>query len=273
MEKVFISYSRHDSQLVDRITNDLNHNGVETWIDTENINPGESWQKAIEQGLKKVSSLVFVISKNSLKSSWMLHELSSFLGANNKKVFPVIIEDIDTSQLPPFISNIQWIDFRQNYDSGLKKLLRGLGIKQKVRAITTPPQKLKRNKGYAFLSYTEQDVDFITSLKVFLKEHGFAYWDYEESDRDYHNQLFLELEGVINEATVTLSILSETWKRSQWTVKEFFFSQEIGTPVFLLKAKELGPTLAIAGMTYIDFTKDENAGFTKLVKELKRKRL
>ena len=116
-------------------------------------------------------------------------------------------------------------------------------------------------------------MNFAFSLKGFLKEHGYAYWDYEESDRDYNSQLFLELEGVIIEASATLSILSEAWKHSEWAVKEFFFSQEVETPVFLLKAKELGPTLAIAGMTYIDFTKDSVFGFRKLDKELKRKKL
>lgn len=108
---------------------------------------------------------------------------------------------------------------------------------------------------------------------MFLKEHGYAYWDYEESDRDYHSQFFLELESVIIEASATLSVLSESWKRSPWALKEFFFSQEVDTPVFLLKAKALGPTLAIAGMTYIDFNKDTNKGYQKLHKELKRKQL
>lgn len=47
----------------------------------------------------------------------------------------------------------------------------------------------------------------------------------------------------------------------------------LGTPVFLLKDKALGPTLAIAGLTYIDFTQDEAAAFAKLERELKRKHL
>ena len=40
-----------------------------------------------------------------------------------------------------------------------------------------------------------------------------------------------------------------------------------------MKAKEIGPTLAIAGMTYIDFTTDRVSGFRKLEKELRRKKL
>jgi hypothetical protein len=48
-----------------------------------------------------------------------------------------------------------------------------------------------------------------------------------------HSQLFLELESVIREASATLCVLSETWKRSQWTVKEFFFSTDVSAPIEL----------------------------------------
>ena len=83
----------------------------------------------------------------------------------------------------------------------------------------------------------------------------------------------MELEGVISEAKGTLSILSPAWKLSQTAIKEYHFSVEVGVPVFLIKAREMGPTLVIAGIPYIDFTQDMEEGFNKLDKELKRKKL
>ena len=106
-----------------------------------------------------------------------------------------------------------------------------------------------------------------------LSRRNFAYWDYRESSRDYHQQLFLELEGVINESEATLSVLSPSWKQSLWAQREYFYSNEAGIPVFLLKAKEPGPTLAVAGMPYIDFTQSEQDGFDRLSRELVRKGL
>lgn len=85
--------------------------------------------------------------------------------------------------------------------------------------------------------------------------------------------MFLELESIIREASATLSILSPDWKRSKWTPKEYMFSEEVGTPVFLLMARQMGPTLVTAGIPYIDFTKDEQRGFDKLDRELRRKGL
>src|SRR5207253_2073719 len=111
-----------------------------------------------------------------------------------------------------------------------------------------------KSKGYVFLSYAEEDSDFIEELGRFLGQRGYGFWDYERTDRNYHTQLFLELEAAIQEAAATLSILSPDWKRSIWTVKEYLFSEEVGTPTFLLRVRDMGPTIITAGAHYIDFT-------------------
>jgi hypothetical protein len=120
------------------------------------------------------------------------------------------------------------------------------------------------------LSYAEEDAPFVKKLRDFLAGRKYAYWDYSESDRDYHIQLSSELERVIAEAAATLSILSPDWKASKWAMKEYFFSEETGVPVFLLRVKLVPPTLAIAGLPYIDFVSDEETGFHKLAAELSR---
>ena len=134
------------------------------------------------------------------------------------------------------------------------------------------PEKPK-SKGYIFISYAEEDTEFVTALRQFLKERGYGYWDYQDSDRDYHTQLALELEDVIQNASATLSVLSPDWKRSTWAAKEYLFSEQVGTPVFLLMAREMGATLVTAGVPYIDFVHNSEKGFEKLDKELRRKGL
>ncbi len=108
---------------------------------------------------------------------------------------------------------------------------------------------------------------------MFLERRGYGFWDYAKSDRDYHTQLFLELEMAIKEASAVLSILSPHWKRSKWTIREYLYAEEIGSPIFLLKAKEMEPTLVIAGIPYIDFVGNTESGLLKLDKELNRKGL
>jgi hypothetical protein len=269
---VFISYSQQDRFFTDKLVNDLRHAGINTWHDVARIAPGDNWQKAIEGGMDRASVLLYISSKHSSNSNWMAYELGRFLGKGGN-VIPIIIDDEGKNNIldNKVLSTIQWIDFRGDYVTAIEPLKRGL----MMMVGSGPPLSTEtyKTKGYVFLSYAEEDLTFLGDLRNFLRGHGYAYWDYEESDRDYNAQLFLELEGVIREAAATLSILSPAWKKSRWTVKEYLFSEEVNTPVFLLKARELGPTLVIAGMPYIDFVKDNKRGFTKLAKELQRKGL
>ena len=270
LAEVFISYSRKDKVFVERLKNDLQMAGIRVWMDVEQIAAGSNWPKEIEHGLEQASVLLYVLSKHSIDSLWIAHEIEAYT-SSERKVIPIVIDNVGARNMPSVLAKIQWADFRQDYDEAFDSLKTGLiAIVGEGEAIKARP---KKTKGYVFLSYAEEDSEFLVKLRRFLKDHEYAYWDYEESDRDYQAQLSLELEGVISEATGTLSILSPSWKRSQWTVKEYLFSEEINTPVFLLKAKELGPTLVIAGMPYIDFINDTQRGFEKLARELQRKGL
>jgi len=108
-------------------------------------------------------------------------------------------------------------------------------------------------------------------LRDFLKSQEFAYWDFEEGDRNYHTQFFMELESVINDSVAVISVISPDWKKSRWSIREFFYSEEIGKPVLLLRVRITKPILAIAGLPYIDFVHENDKGFEKLGKELKKR--
>jgi hypothetical protein len=185
-------------------------------------------------------------------------------------VVPLILDDVGERELPEFLRVFQWVDFRAGYDEALGSLVAAL---QPFRGEQPIGASTKKAKGYVFLSYAEEDASFVDDLKSFLAKRGYAYWDYRESDRDYHQDLYLELEGVIAEASAMLSFVSPDWKRSRTAVKEYHYSTEVGIPVFLLRVRDPGPTLVIAGLPYIDFTGDKGAGFRRLERELSRKGL
>ncbi|HYB98947.1 MAG TPA: toll/interleukin-1 receptor domain-containing protein [Candidatus Limnocylindrales bacterium] len=266
---VFISYSREDRAFVDRLSQDLRSGGVTTWQDTKEIAAGENWRLAIEGGLRRASALLYVASARSVNSHWMSKELEAVFG-RGARIIPVVLDDEGEQGLPHFLRDFQWVDFRQGYEAALPQLLTALRSLRSDRPAEPRPEQAK---GYVFLSYAEEDAPFVDDLKEFLKQHNYGYWDYRESDRDYHADLYLELESVIQQAAATLSFLSPDWKRSRTAVKEYYFSLEVGVPVFLLRVRNPGPTLAVAGMPYIDFSEDHRAGFVRLERELSRKGL
>jgi hypothetical protein len=250
---------------MEEIVEQLGQAGVSVW--TPNwIEPGTNWQVELVQALDQSVTFLFVLSPNSLSSDSCIKELE-YANSKKKRIVPIQVDEIDPSAVPEYLHGYTWKDFRDGEDRFLHDFLKGMDEGQ----ISPCVEVAKKNKGYVFLSYAFPDIEFVDGLKDFLKENSYGYWDYQESNRNYHNQLVLELEEAILGSTALFVILSDSWKRSKWTLREYFFAEEAGIPIFLLRVRKMSPTLAIAGMPYIDFETDEMRGFEKLDHELKRK--
>jgi hypothetical protein len=73
MTDIFISYSQKDRDRVSRIVDALTAEGYTVWWDLE-IRAGESFDRLIENTLERVSCVVGVWSRNSVKSEWVRAE-------------------------------------------------------------------------------------------------------------------------------------------------------------------------------------------------------
>jgi hypothetical protein len=74
MPNVFLSYARSDASLVDRIANDLRQQGIEIWMDRQDLIPGQKWLPQIEQAISRADFMLVFISKASIASKWVQHE-------------------------------------------------------------------------------------------------------------------------------------------------------------------------------------------------------
>lgn len=122
--RCFVSYSRKDSELVDRLVSDLRAASVQTWRDKDDIPAGANWDREIEQAIRECTHLLLVASPDSVASENVMDEVS--LAINTEKtVVPVMIADCD---LPMRVHRAQWVDFRPDYEQGMAKLLQRLGV-------------------------------------------------------------------------------------------------------------------------------------------------
>jgi len=263
---VFISYSRQDREFVERLTDALSAAGVETWTDVANIAAGQNWQHQIEQGLLGAEVLLYVSSRHTSTSQWMEQELRAFMRGTGR-VIPLIIDAEGENALPSVLRQIQWADFRSDFNDAVQKLLVGIASLRQSEPLARPEAM---SKGYVFISYAAEDGAFVEELKAHMKGRGYSYWDFRESQRNYQVDYTIELEGVISDAEATLSVVSPDWKKSPTSLQELHFSKEVQTPVFLLRLRDPGPTLALAGITFIDFTASHKTGFAKLDTELSK---
>ena len=96
---VFISYSRADLGPVRALAMALRRAGLRTWMDLEDLRPGQRWKDAIGQALDAADAMVFCVSALSLESAWTSVELGRAL-ARSLRVLPVAVERLDLHRLP-----------------------------------------------------------------------------------------------------------------------------------------------------------------------------
>ena len=68
MAKVFVSYSRKDTEFTKRLTEELQKSELEFWVDWEGIPPTVDFMKKIENGIEESDVFLFLLSPDSAKS-------------------------------------------------------------------------------------------------------------------------------------------------------------------------------------------------------------
>jgi WD40 repeat protein len=124
MAKIFISYSRKDIEFAKKLTDELQKNDLNVWVDWEDIPPTVDWWLQIEKGIEEADAILFVLSPNSIASKICGQELDH-TAKNNKRLIPLLIHDIKGDEAPPQLGHLNWIFFREDNDfaEAFKKLL------------------------------------------------------------------------------------------------------------------------------------------------------
>jgi predicted metal-dependent hydrolase len=170
---VFISYNHIDSDFVDKLALELIRNNVKVWRDEWKISVGDSIINAIESGIKGASFLIIVISKNSNQSRWVKKELNAALirEIEDKKIniLPVVIDDCE---IPLFLREKKFADFRSDFNLGLKKLLSVVTKKYNLDG----GRRVNKDTSY----YFDYAIDCSFSKQRFIMEIDIVSFDLEE---------------------------------------------------------------------------------------------
>src|SRR6516225_8251870 len=123
--KVFISYSRRDSAaFVDELVLGLEDRGFAPFIDRHDIKPGELWGPRLGGLIEQSDTVVFVVSPEAVKSERCDWEINKTLTLS-KRLLPVIYKSVPDAEIPPKLSELQFIRF--DTASGVMRPLRELG--------------------------------------------------------------------------------------------------------------------------------------------------
>ena len=115
MSHIFISYSRKDLAIAERIIDALAKDDLEPWIDWKSIPKGETFEGEIQQGIEKAEIFLFLVSPDSVQSEWCNKEIAHAV-LNGKRILPIVIRDADSKIIHPEISMRNWIFCRDGQD-------------------------------------------------------------------------------------------------------------------------------------------------------------
>lgn len=121
--KVFLSYSKSDANIARLIMEKLEHEGIKTWLDTNELKPGENIFNEINKTISASDYIIILISSNTVTSFHQKEEINlaiKHLMTRNITVIPVLIEDC---QIPYELQSFQFIDIRKNLEHGVKALV------------------------------------------------------------------------------------------------------------------------------------------------------
>ena len=142
MSDIFISYSRRDIDFVRHLFDQLQERDHESWVDWQDILPTADWLAEIYQGIEAADSFLFVISPDSVVSEFCTLEIEHAV-KHNKRLIPVVWEDVEDSQVHASMVARNWIFLRQedDFEAGLELLIGALDtdlvyIKEHTRLLT-----------------------------------------------------------------------------------------------------------------------------------------
>jgi cell division septum initiation protein DivIVA len=107
-ERLFVSYAREQSGIVEELSGALGAAGHPTWTDVKGLYGGETFWPEIEKAVEAAAAMIFVISRDSAASTHCLRELEHAL-RQHKRIVPVCVEEPPASDIPTGLASLQWI--------------------------------------------------------------------------------------------------------------------------------------------------------------------
>ena len=126
---VFMCHNSEDKPAIREMNQRLRDSKINTWLDEEQLPPGRAWQDLLEQQIPSVKTAAVFVGRSSV-GPWQHVEIRAFLQEFVRRqcpVIPVILKDCQSvPQLPLFLSQLTWVDFRKKAPEPFGRLLWGI---------------------------------------------------------------------------------------------------------------------------------------------------
>lgn len=164
---VFLSYAHEDIGMAKRVYSDLRRYGVDIWLDTESLMPGDNWRDRIQDAIENSRYFLALLSPQSIsKKGFVQKELKTALQVldlfpdSESYIIPVRLCECKIKNRR--LRERQWVDLfpEQHYEAGIQKILQ----------VVSPESFIVRNEAAELAS---------NAVNAMLRKHG--YYDHDRN--------------------------------------------------------------------------------------------
>ena len=136
MNKVFISYVRENSEIVDRFCQELRVHGIQVWLDRNDIGPGSRWKRAIRQAIQEGAFFIACFSReyNERDGPYMNEELTIAIEELRQRpidqawFIPVKLNECEIPDRDigggETLRDLQYVNLYEDWESNLQDILK-----------------------------------------------------------------------------------------------------------------------------------------------------
>src|SRR5215475_8144386 len=137
MANIFISYNRQTKAITKALVEDIEALGHTVWFDQE-LSGGQAWWDQILSMIRRCDLFVFVLDPAALNSVACKREYG-YAADLRKPILPILVsEGVSTNLLPPSLSQIEFVDYRNQDRTAALRLARAFSTVPPPAAIPDP---------------------------------------------------------------------------------------------------------------------------------------
>ena len=185
---MFISYATADRKQALRVCDAIEHRGIDCWLSSRDVQPGENYQEAIVRSIRGAPAMVLVFSTSANDSDEIKKELS-LASRYRIPVMALRIEDVEPSDAFAYeLATRQWIDAFDGWERSIDALVGRIGKVSRgaVTAASEKPATHRRFPRGSALSTAGMWRIAAFAAVLLLIAAGSAWWEFRPKQANAH---------------------------------------------------------------------------------------
>ncbi|MBN1811398.1 MAG: toll/interleukin-1 receptor domain-containing protein [Anaerolineae bacterium] len=209
---VFVSYNGDDREWAEQFASELRELGVRVWFDQWELRAGQTWMDELETAIQESASVTILVGQSGL-GPWEKVELRQALNnlvQHRCPVIPVILPGVEHFELPPFLKQCQYVDYRdrQTYLRRMEKLVLGVTGRKLTHAISQVGDTFRLEvpgKGQSIFVHTLPNPNPYERLHLSWETFGQGIEYLRDQILNYEQRLPADVCIAINDAGLTIA--------------------------------------------------------------------